>query len=125
MSTYEVRVRAPARASGGHGMRLDACSRQPGGLPVRGQAAAEHPSLAAHEAGCGQDGKPKDLTKNNDFLSVAVDSMRRLFSKSEDEYPMKEPALGFTMTPTKAQRNKVGPCTPRFCRWHGYGSDAA
>jgi hypothetical protein len=48
-----------------------------------------------------------------------------LFSKSEDEYPMKEPALGFTMTPTKAQRNKVGPCTPRFCRWHGYGSDAA
>ena len=42
-----------------------------------------------------------------------------LFSKSEDEYPMKEPALGFTMTPTKAQRNKVGPCTPRFCRWHG------
>ena len=54
-----------------------------------------------------QDGKPKDLSQGNDFLSIAVDSLRRLFSKSEDEYPIKEPALGFTQTPTKPQRNKV------------------
>ena len=53
-----------------------------------------------------EDGKPKDLSKGNDVVAVAVDSLRRLFSKSEDEYPMREPALGFTMTPTKAQRNK-------------------
>lgn len=53
-----------------------------------------------------QDGKPKDLSKGNDILSVAMDSLRRLFSKSEDEYPVKEPALGFTQTPSKPQRNK-------------------
>jgi hypothetical protein len=38
-----------------------------------------------------------------------VDSLRRLFTKSEDEYPGKpnDPnALGFTMTPTKPTRNK-------------------
>ena len=55
----------------------------------------------------GQDGKPKDLSRDNDFLSVALDSMRRIFTKSEDEYPLKEPALGFTQTPTRPQRNKV------------------
>ena len=55
----------------------------------------------------GQDGKPKDLSRDNDFLSVALDSMRRIFTKSEDEYPVKEPALGFTQTPTRPQRNKV------------------
>ena len=67
---------------------------------------------------CRQDGKPKDLSKGNDVVAVAVDSLRRLFSKSEDEYPMREPALGFTMTPTKAQRNKVGPCARFFCLSH-------
>ena len=54
-----------------------------------------------------QDGKPKDLSKGNDFISIAIDSVRRIFTKSEDEYPRKEPALGFTQTPTKSQRNKV------------------
>jgi hypothetical protein len=54
-----------------------------------------------------QDGKPKDLSKGNDFISIAIDSVRRIFTKSEDEYPRKEPALGFTQTPTKPQRNKV------------------
>ena len=54
---------------------------------------------------CGQDGAPKDLSKGNDFMSIALDSLRRLFSKSEDEYPMKEPALGYTMKPKAPKRN--------------------
>jgi len=53
-----------------------------------------------------EDGKPKDLSKDNGVFAVALDSLRRLFSKSEDEYPLKEPALGFTMTPTTPKRNK-------------------
>ena len=67
-----------------------------------------------------QDGKPKDLSKGNSFLDVAIDSMRRLFTKSEDEYPsMNDPnAMGFTMTPKKGTAGKVAVGMPPKMCWH-------
>ena len=64
-----------------------------------------HPNFMMGGFHRGQDGTPKDLSKGNDFMSIALDSLRRLFSKSEDEYPMKEPALGYTMKPKAPKRN--------------------
>eukprot|EP00282_Hemiselmis_andersenii_P024576 CAMPEP_0172008078 /NCGR_PEP_ID=MMETSP1041-20130122/6462_1 /TAXON_ID=464988 /ORGANISM="Hemiselmis andersenii, Strain CCMP439" /LENGTH=96 /DNA_ID=CAMNT_0012662263 /DNA_START=636 /DNA_END=926 /DNA_ORIENTATION=- len=38
--------------------------------------------------------------------ALGAQSVAKLFSKSEDDYPPVEPPSGFTQTPTKPQRNK-------------------
>mmetsp|Transcript_4781 Transcript_4781/g.11419 ORF Transcript_4781/g.11419 Transcript_4781/m.11419 type:complete len:98 (-) Transcript_4781:207-500(-) len=51
--------------------------------------------------------EPKeDLSKGNDPISLFVNSITKLFKKSEDDYPAVEPPSGFSQTPTKPTRNK-------------------
>mmetsp|Transcript_16271 Transcript_16271/g.33428 ORF Transcript_16271/g.33428 Transcript_16271/m.33428 type:complete len:102 (-) Transcript_16271:44-349(-) len=47
----------------------------------------------------------KDLSKGNDPISILLDSVKRLFKKSEDDYPPGD-GQGFTQTPKKPTRNK-------------------
>eukprot|EP00285_Hemiselmis_virescens_P006101 CAMPEP_0173392874 /NCGR_PEP_ID=MMETSP1356-20130122/21545_1 /TAXON_ID=77927 ORGANISM="Hemiselmis virescens, Strain PCC157" /NCGR_SAMPLE_ID=MMETSP1356 /ASSEMBLY_ACC=CAM_ASM_000847 /LENGTH=100 /DNA_ID=CAMNT_0014350793 /DNA_START=29 /DNA_END=331 /DNA_ORIENTATION=+ len=68
------------------------------GLKLRAPAASTAVKMAE---------TPKeDLSKGNNPISLFVDSITKLFKKSEDNYPPAEPASGFTQTPTKPKRNK-------------------
>eukprot|EP00281_Chroomonas_sp_CCMP1168_P016720 CAMPEP_0206214174 /NCGR_PEP_ID=MMETSP0047_2-20121206/1525_1 /ASSEMBLY_ACC=CAM_ASM_000192 /TAXON_ID=195065 /ORGANISM="Chroomonas mesostigmatica_cf, Strain CCMP1168" /LENGTH=96 /DNA_ID=CAMNT_0053636393 /DNA_START=36 /DNA_END=326 /DNA_ORIENTATION=- len=46
-----------------------------------------------------------DLKKEDNPFSLFMDSIMKLFKKSEDDYPPAE-GKGFTQTPNKPQRNK-------------------
>jgi len=82
-------------------LRTPACSslRMSANEVLQGQEGGGIPDSTA------QDDQPKDLSKGNDFISIIIDSVKRLFKKSEDDYPPGE-GQGFTMTPKTPQRNK-------------------
>jgi len=63
------------------------------------------PACSSLRMSANEDDQPKDLSKGNDFISIIIDSVKRLFKKSEDDYPPGE-GQGFTMTPKTPQRNK-------------------
>mmetsp|Transcript_64839 Transcript_64839/g.135183 ORF Transcript_64839/g.135183 Transcript_64839/m.135183 type:complete len:102 (+) Transcript_64839:126-431(+) len=52
-----------------------------------------------------EDDGEKDLKSGNDPISILLDSVKRLFKKSEDDYPPGD-GQGFTQTPKKPTRNK-------------------